>query len=501
MNKTKSLALLLTACAFSPLVARAQNVEDDPIEDTPVPAVPVAPGAAPAAPNPAPAAPPTPAEAPPVAEAPTIEAPAAPAAETPLAAPATGTPATAVPAASLVGDTVTVPREVWEKLLRDVDDLKKARDAVAANPAPVPAPAAPPTEAPEPPVANSGNRNYLALPDISLILQGKGSLSSDSRDDGRRKFGLAEGELGIQSYVYPGVKADAFITGAPAENEPFQFEEGYLTFQSVAKGLSINAGRKFTPFGRTGELHNHSWLYPRQLLPIQNLVSEEALTGDGIGLNYLLPLKGKTFVRTSFGAWSGEGTDVQYNSSNPGDAFFGDVPVGPGAGYTRRFYTGRVWAGHPVGENGEFELGYSRAQGRSEMTDDTGVLLQGHVNLTGVDASYRHFLNGGKRLLLRSEYFKYNPDGLYTSPASGYYGLANLRLNPRQDVGLLYESSGFPQAPGERETALSLIYTKQFTEQYYGRVMATHGDRPGGGYDELRFQFVAGLGPHTHALE
>lgn len=485
-----SLAVWLAACALIPVAARAQNIEDEPIEDEPVPAVAPKPAPAAPAPKPAPSAP-----NPPTAVQP---APAQP-------APAATAPTAVAPTPNQAVETVTVPRAVWEQLLRDVEDLKKSRAEAAAAlavPAPVaPAPVAVPAEAPAP-VNTSGNRNYLTLPDISLVLQAKGGVSSDLRDDGRRKFGLAEGELAIQSYVYPGVKAEAYLVGAPGEDEPVQFEEGFLTFQGVRKGVNITAGRKFTPFGRTGELHNHSYEYPRQLLPIRNLVSEEALVGDGIGLNYLLPLKGKTFVRASLGAWSGEGTETQFNTTDPTDPFFGGVPGGTGAGYTRRFYTGRLWAGHPVGANGEFEVGLSRAGGRSEITDDTGALTQGHVDLTGVDASYRRFMNGGKRLLLRSEYFKYKPKGLFTSSANGYYALANYRYNPRKDIGLLYESSGFPQAPGLRETALSLIYTKQFTEQYYARIMATRGDRPGiGNYHELRFQLTAGMGPHTHSLE
>ncbi len=64
-----------------------------------------------------------------------------------------------------------------------------------------------------------------------------------------------------------------------------------------------------------------------------------------------------------------------------------------------------------------------------------------------------------------------------------------------------YEHSGFPQAPGQHENAASLIYTKQFTEQFYLRLMGTHGTRAGDSYNQLRLQFTAGVGPHTHNLE
>ena len=373
------------------------------------------------------------------------------------------------------GETVTIPREVWEQLQRDVAELKASRAAIATtststavNGAEVEA-----SDTPAPP------RNYLTLPDISLVLQAKGLLSSDKRDEELERVGFSEGELTIGGYVYPNVRADAFIVGAPAEDE-FGFEEAFLTFEGVRKGLNVNVGRKFVPFGRTGELHNHSWLYPRQVLPIRNLVGEEALVGDGVNLHYLFPTKGKLFLRGSLGFFNGEGTETGVNLSDPGDPFFG---------------------GLPLGKDGEIELGVSHARGKSSISDDAENSFDGRVNLSGVDLSYRKFMNNGKRLLLRGEYFKYKPRGLPTTSADGYYALANMKLDARRDIGLLYEKSDFPNAPGQRENALSLLFTKQLTEQFYVRLMGTRGERAGDSYNELRLQFTAGLGPHTHSLE
>ena len=496
-------------------VAVAQNIEDQPIEEPPAAA-------------PVPPAPVTPAQ----------PAPAAPL-PAPPSSPAAPTAAPTLPGA---GETVTVSREVFEQLLRDVAELKAARAAANANnttPAPgaglpgtgvpgTPTDTTPSAQQPAPltdqvgdatgqpslgdvssaPEAAAG-RNYLLLPDISLIADSRILAGSDRRDENRSTLNT-DVELGVQGYVYPRVKYDTFIVGNPGEEE-FGVEEGYLTYLGVAPGLNINVGRKFAPFGRTGELHPHSWLYSRQFIARQSLVAGENLVGNGINLNYLLPTGKSFFARASLGYFTaGEEGIARVNLTNSNDPFFENgFPQRPGSGL-RKFYNARLWAGKALSERDEFELGASYANGQTSALafsevqpgDPQDLSFNGRVGLLGFDASFRRFLSRGRRLLLRAEYFGYKPNGLPTSNTSGYYGLFNLRLNPFSDVGVLLERTGFPQAPGARETAYSLIYTRQFNERYYIRGMATTGDRPGeGNYGEFRLQFVAGLGPHTHELE
>ena len=481
MKKWTPISLaVLTILAAAPVWAQGTNPEDEMLEDADVPAVAATPG--------------TQGTTTPVGVADGL-----PDGVTLDGTPPDGTPgatsSTRDNALSTSGETITIPRDVWEQLQRDVAELKASRAAINGAPTETVNPETDATETGAP-----ASRNYLTLPDISLVLQAKGLLSSDKRDEDRKRVGFSEGELVIQGYVYPNVRADAMIVGAPAEDE-FGFEEAFLTFEGVRKGLNVNVGRKFAPFGRTGELHNHSWMYPRQLLPIRNLVAEEALVGDGVNLHYLFPTKGKLFLRGSLGFFNGEGTETGINLTDPSDPFFGGLPGGSGSGFNSRFYNARLWGGLPLGKDGEIEFGVSHARGKSSILDDGANQFDGRVQLNGVDLSYRKFMNGGKRLLLRGEYFQYKPSDLPTVKSSGYYGLASLKLDPRRDIGLLYEKSDFPNAPGQKENAFSLLYTKQLTEQFYIRLMGTRGERAGDSYNELRLQFTAGIGPHTHALE
>ena len=85
--------------------------------------------------------------------------------------------------------------------------------------------------------------------------------------------------------------------------------------------------------------------------------------------------------------------------------------------------------------------------------------------------------------------------------AEGYYVSLDQRQGPLRSLGLRYDHSGSPWAAGI-EQSLSLIHTQQLTEQTYLRLQASHGDRPGQkGFNELRLQWVWGVGPHTHSLE
>ncbi len=520
---------LLTLCALSPLAivqhtrANAQDDLDDPIPDVIVPTTPTN--------SPQPVTP----------DAPKIETPKTPASQPVPAAPGTTSPTAApvptpnVSATTADSDNITIPRAVWEQLLRDVEELKRNRVVASNTPAAttsdlasgvVPPIDAPPDDvnagipaapnAPSAPNASSevaattgetgnqtnaaGNRNYLLLPDVSFVGQVKGILSSDKRNEERNALRLTEGELAIQGAVYPNVAAQAFIVGSPSEDEPLQIEESYLNFIGVRKNLNVIVGRKFVPFGRTGEQHNHSWLYTRQLLPFQNLVSREALTGNGALFRYLLPT-GKIYTNLDIGIWKGTGAGSIGN-----DPFGTTLPVGAGAAFSGNFQSARLWSGIPLGPKQELEVGASYARGGASAVDGNGNTLAGGRNtLSGLDISYRKFSGANKRLLLRSEYFRSRPsNGLEQvfNSASGYYSLANYRFSKYADLGLLYENSGFPQAANARENASSLIYTKQFTEQFYTRLQLTLGDSPlGGSYNQAILQFVFGLGPHTHNLE
>lgn len=396
-------------------------------------------------------------------------------------------------------DTVTISREEFESLKARVDELRQQVQQLLSNQK------APQSEQPEPkeipaesqPQSETGGR-YLALPDISLIVQAVGKLSSDKRDEGRNRLRVNEAELAIQGYVYPNVKADAFLATSPEEGVAMQVEEAYLTYLSPVEGLNAYVGEKHVPFGRTNLLHPHSLPYARQPLALRNLIAHESLIGEGIEASYLIPTRGKLFGQVDLGTWtkSGHSHEHKHEEGEDGD----EIVAGEGAGFTDRFNTARFWLGYPVSEDGELELGASYANGSSHGFH---LGIPSYARLTGLDATYRRFWENNRRLLLRGEIVRRKEEaGSAHGAANGYYLFGSYRPDKYNSIGLLYDWSEFPQLPGSHESALSLILTKQFSEQYYLRLHGTRGNRPGeGAYNELLLQWVWGIGPHTHNLE
>ena len=351
----------------------------------------------------------------------------------------------------------------------------------------------PPPDAVTPASQAASNNRYLLLPDISFISMVKGLFTSDKSNPDRNKFLFDSGELAIQSFVYPGIKQDAFIVFGNGETA---VEEGYVTVQNLNFAhlpLSAVVGRRKAPFGRVNQLHPHSWNYIEPPVVLKNLVADESLSGDGGYLSYLFP--SKQFLQLDLGYWG-----------QPKAVEGGTKPTN-GAGFRDTFSTVRLWASTKLA-GGELELGASDARGKGA---DYIIIRPGEAftttftpqnTLQGLDLTYRVGQKDSNRLMIRSEYLQHEQKAfLATFKTSGYYVSADQRYGPFRSLGLRYDNSGSPYSYG-REKSFSLIQTHQLTEQTYLRLQATHGDRPNEkGFNELRLQWVWGVGPHTHSLE
>ncbi|MDH7568994.1 MAG: hypothetical protein QHJ73_05350, partial [Armatimonadota bacterium] len=276
-------------------------------------------------------------------------------------------------------------------------------------------------------------------------------------------------------------------------------------------------GKFFVPFGRTNALHPHSWSYARRPLVLEHLVDPEALAGNGVSLSWLAPTGPRVFFQVDAGAFTKAGhthnhsheealpqaeADEEEDHHHEHD----EIPAGSGAAFADKFYTVRAWSGLRMGANGEFELGGSWARGPAAgitLSEAPLAVASRSLQLTGLDVTYRRYGRVASRLLLRGEHVWHRQKSvLGTERARGYYALASYRWDRYNDLGVLYDWSEIAGLPGHHESAGSLIYTRQFTEQTYGRLQLTRGSRPGkADYTEAWLQLVWGIGPHTHQLE
>ena len=411
--------------------------------------------------------------------------------------------------------------------------MTAARAQTPPPPPPPPVPTDPALPPPAPGESSSsgdvtqaptaGNNRYLLLPDISFIGLLVGHTGNDRRDPDRDKLRFDEGELALQSFVYPGIGAQVFIVFS-GDGEAV-VEEAYLNAQNLSLvGLnnvpvSLTVGRRKVPFGRVNQLHPHSWLYTVQPYVLSNLVSGESLTGDGASFSYLLPT-GKLFAQLDAGFWSqSEATEDFDTETDPSQA----IVTSPGAGFKDKFGTVRLWTAAEV-LGGALEIGGSIAGGRGVGYTPAGfggasaarfksrsrqagggdpLTISPRILLSGVDLTYRRTGLRASRLLLRGEYLRHRQkEGDFSQTAEGYYVFADQRFDAQNGIGLRYDWSEFPYAPGLHESAVSLIGTHQFTEQFYARVQLIQGERPGKrSFTEAWFQLVFGFGPHTHTLE
>ncbi len=72
---------------------------------------------------------------------------------------------------------------------------------------------------------------------------------------------LQEVELAFQATIDPYVRGDVFLTFSP---EGVEVEEAYFTTLSLPWGLEVKAGKIYSPFGRTSQLHRHQWTFVDQ---------------------------------------------------------------------------------------------------------------------------------------------------------------------------------------------------------------------------------------------
>jgi hypothetical protein len=211
--------------------------------------------------------------------------------------------------------------------------------------------------------------------------------------------------------VDPYVRGDVFLTFSP---EGVEVEEAYLTTLSLPWGLQVKAGKIYSPFGRTGQLHRHQWTFVEQPLSMQRLEGAEGLGGAGGDVAWLAPLP-----------WFAE-LHLAYQATTPG--FQVDVTQLTGVARLIQYFE--------LSEGATLGVGLSWATFQSELPDQW-------KNLAGADL-YLKLRNPASRAywVLQGEvYARQLAAQVLGEGTWGGYGQVVWRLDRSWELGVRYDNA------------------------------------------------------------
>jgi hypothetical protein len=276
---------------------------------------------------------------------------------------------------------------------------------------------------------------------------------------------LQEVEVAFQATIDPYVRGDIFLTFSP---DGVSVEEAYLTTLSLPWDLQVKAGKIYTPFGRTSQLHRHQWSFVDQPLSMQRLVGVDGFGGAGGDVSWLAPLP-----------WFAE-LHLAYQATAPG---LGAVLQLTG--------TSRLIQYFELSDSATLGVGLSWALFQAELPEQW-------KNLAGADL-YMKFRDPASRssIVLQGEIYGRQLGGqLFADARWGGYGQVVWRLDRSWDVGARYDNAPAPiaYAGGTQQTwsALGSFSTSEF---FRVRLQPSLVLLPGGenGFQALAsFEFIIG---------
>ena len=285
----------------------------------------------------------------------------------------------------------------------------------------------------------------VLMPEIAVVVDGAlgyTTLSTEQQEPAalvlpRHKAWplLQEVELAFQATIDPYVRGDVFLTFSL---DGVGVEEAYLTTLSLPWGLGVKAGKIYSPFGRTSQLHRHQWTFVDQPLSMQRLVGADGLGGAGGDLTWLIPLP-----------WFAE-LHLAYQATAPG---FADVLQLTGVARLVQYFD----LSDSITLGAGISWALFQAEGPAQWK-----------NLAGADL-YVKFRDPASRssVILQGEiYGRQLGEQTLGQARWGGYGQAVWRLDRNWEVGARYDNAPAPAAlaPGTQETwtALGSYSTSEF---------------------------------------
>ena len=359
--------------------------------------------------------------------------------------------------------------------------------------------------------AYSKKTSELELPEISVIIDTQIDFSDNDGNTTRDKLRIKEAELVFQGYLYPSVKGD-FIAAFEQEYEDntvateLDIEEAYLSFLELPLGLQATVGRRLLGFGRLNPVHPHHWAFTDTPLVMDKFFGHHPWIDDGVELSYLIPNPADVYLKLSVGAWNGKAlghthshthehdneTDVHkdeedHEHEEEHEHAFGEELVE----WKDHVFTARLFADLPVTDRFSAEVGGS-------IATDQG----GRSSLSGIDLVMKYrWPNTFRRLKWHTECLHLKEDTRDIEPY-GFFSSLQYDVDKYWQVGTRYDWSEFADNDEENVSASSGFLTYYLTHTTYIRGSYQYREHATGLDENIcMFQFVWGIGPHSHRLE
>jgi hypothetical protein len=353
-------------------------------------------------------------------------------------------------------------------------------------------PEAPPTPSPTSPPAASApaSAGNLLNPNLSVIGWFQAEAGDRVSAEGGRAFALHEAEIGLQAAVDPYSRADFFISVSPDEGAAL--EEGYVTFLSLASGLSAKLGKFRQNFGKFNRTHPPEMPFADRPLVAERFLGEEGLAGTGASASWLVPLP--LYLNL----------DVEVTNTPSR----GEVPAFESYRGKDLLYTTRLGTFFDLGEAANLSLGASYANGANGAADadtvgssfiDVEIL---RAQLQGLDVTFRW--KNPRRAIYRSLVFSVEVMQRAAETLSGHdyvsrgaFTYADYQFSRRWHAGGRYDWSESLDAPGQDATGALAFLT--FTPSEFS-LMSLQASRRWleDGAEETRYFFKTtfNIGPH-----
>ena len=139
-------------------------------------------------------------------------------------------------------------------------------------------------------VESVGRAFQSSNPDISVNADFVGHYSNREGGELDDEFLFRHFEIGFSGNIDPYTRADIYVGIGRHEGEwHTHLEEAYLTYLGLPWDLQFRAGRFKSSFGKANPQHLHALPWVEYPLVIQNYFGHEGLSGDGLGVSWLVP--------------------------------------------------------------------------------------------------------------------------------------------------------------------------------------------------------------------